>query len=374
MKKKLSKIFKWIFLTLVMLFFATEIVLRLTSETTLRRWSDFKYQPDTLLGYRYLPNSKGTFCNIAYTNDYHFNSLGFPGDEFSPVKKQGIYRIIVVGASDDVGFNTNGPNNYVNLINSYFRTNNIGAEVINCSIDGSGKELQKLKFILGECIDYQPKLVLFAGIFPFEERFRYRTTYKNIRIEYEYQDINIDSVKKLIDEEIDNKCFKIQLYDYSYLFRYICKYYFDNKKSDDYWMPEILNNYLKKNEKVLMGYARSKIFWSVPKPHEKKKPKRETVKYSLEESLKLLSDLKTELSKREVKFVFLRKQQLSEDLKHSFYNNDVPLISLDIIYKDNYNFAELDGHSSQEGHKAIAQKLYKVLIDDIIPQKYIHSN
>lgn len=372
--KKILKIFKWLFLTIVMLFFATEIVLRLTSETTLRRWSDLKYQPDTLLGYRYLPNSKGTFCNIAYTNNYYFNSLGFPGDEFSPVKKQGIYRIILVGASDDVGFNTNGPKNYVNLVNSYFKTNNINAELVNCSIDGSGKELRKLKFIKGECLDYHPDLILFTGRFPFEERFRYRTTYKDIRIEFEYLDTDIDSVKRLIDSEIGDKSFKIHMYDYCYLFRYICKYYFDNKKSDDYWMPGILNNYLKKNEKVLMAYARGKMFWLVLKPHEKKKPKRETIKYSKEESLRLLSDLKTELSKREIKFAYLHKREASGDLKRSFNNNEVPLVCLDVPFKDEYSFGKLDGHSSQEGHKAIAQKLYEVLIDSIIPQEYIHSN
>ena len=160
------KISKWLTIFMVISFFTIEILLRFTAETTLRRWSDFKYQTDTLLGYRYIPNSTGTCCNIAYNNHYYFNSLGFPGEEFSPVKSQATYRIIIVGESDDVGFNTNGPDNYVKLVNSYFRRDDVNAEIINCSIDGSGKELQKMKFIRNECIDFQPDLILFSGVFP----------------------------------------------------------------------------------------------------------------------------------------------------------------------------------------------------------------
>ena len=273
----------------------------------MRRWSDFQYQTDTLLGYRYLENSRGSFCDVAFCNDYYFNSYGLPGDEFSPKKERGTYRIIIVGASDDIGFNTNGPLNYISLTNSYFSANNTKVEIINCSIDGSGKEVPRLTFIKNECLSYQPDLILFSGRFPFEDRFRYRATYKNIRLEFEHLDVDIDSVRTLIDKKIDQKWFNLYVYDLSYIYRYICKYYFDNKNKDDFKMPEILSSYLRKNEKVLSGYIRGRVFWSVPKPNEKKKPKVETKHYSIDESLLLLSEVSSYLSERDVAFMFFEK-------------------------------------------------------------------
>src|SRR5688572_19471775 len=119
--KVFGRILKWAGIIMLLTLLVSEIAFRLFYCKLLDRWETHLYQPDSVLGYRYQPNKKWSFSNIVYANTCSSNSLGFPGKEFNVRKSQGTFRILIVGNSDDTGFNTNGPLCYSLLLDQYFR-------------------------------------------------------------------------------------------------------------------------------------------------------------------------------------------------------------------------------------------------------------
>jgi hypothetical protein len=366
--KPFLKISGLILVSLISMIILTEVALRLTCKKLIR-CSPHMYQTDTLTGYRYQPNAKWTFVNIAIKNACYSNSHGFPGDEFSLKKKEGVYRIIIVGDSNDTGFNTDGPLNYVKLLNKYFQTNNIRVEVINCAIDGKDRGIRNLKLIVKELVNYEPDLILLSKPFPLTDRLRYRTTYKNIQINCLYLN-EMDSAKLYVDKELSHKTFVIHLFDWSYIFRYVCKYYFDNKDDKTKKLAQFIGKSNIKDIYRIRAYARSEMYWLWEKKTEKQL---EIKQYSEDKSLQFLKKVNNALSKKNVKLILFDtyENKNSGHLRKLFNPNGINYLPLNIPPKKEYDFGKLDEHSTQKGHKAIADAFYSVLIDSIIPKEYI---
>lgn len=341
----------------------SEGLLRMTSEKKLSRWTHHNYQVDSLIGYRYIPNSEGTVSNVAYSYSSKINSKGFPGSDFS-VKKEGkSFRILVLGSSDDTGLNTNGPLNYVQVLNNYFRDNNFFVEVINCSIDGKDRAMHNIRFIKNEGITYNPDLILLRNIFPLTDRYKYRSTYtQNIFIEYGKGDPGanyLEDAKRFIDKEVVKKDFRLYLFDYSYVYRYLAKYYLDNEPNSE--------SFLFKSKNKIEGYARRRVYWwdNMFKTLTDEQAKiARTTRYSKEESLQILEELNLELNSKNIKLVlFDTYESKREDyFEEIFTQNGLEYLPLRIPFKEEYSFGEHDGHSSQVGHKAIAEALAIALI------------
>jgi len=238
----------------------TELFLRCTCKRKLSRWNAMVYVPDSILGYRYYPDTTFIISNVAFTNSCTTNSLGFPGDEFSPKKKEGVFRILVIGASDDTGFNSNGSYNYVQRLNKMFHDRNYPVEIINCSTDGSDRIVRDIEFIKKEGILYEPDLVLLRNQLPFKDVFRYRVTYKGNIITSPGLS-GIEPTKKYIDDVLVNKKYWFKIYDWSYIFRYYLKIYFDKKKNDPghkfVYYSDVIFGY--KNLRYLSMYVRREV-------------------------------------------------------------------------------------------------------------------
>lgn len=350
------KLFSRRFLLFFSLLLLIELAFRVKYSTSLNYWSSFAYKPDTAIGYRYLPNSTGIHRNSVYSRNYSINSIGYPGKEYNLQKKRGTIRIIVVGTSDDTGLSTNGIENYVNITNNMFAKTKYTVEILNFSIDGNNKILTNIKIILRECIKYNPDLILLREEFPIVKRFRMRETYNGIIINYANPMTNLDSAKKFIDNEILTRNFQQRLLDNSYIYRGITKYSINHQKDNDFTKAVV--KLLYPNMKVVKGYVRRNLDWSIPNDTADYKP----ITLTEEKSIEILKSVTDTLNRRKVKlFLFSTYQDDKIDYSDLYLKNGINYLPLNVVRRSEYTFGEEDGHSSQEGHKAIAQALFMKL-------------
>jgi hypothetical protein len=229
MMKKIISFLKWSCIVFLGIIVVVEVTLRLTCEKKLARWHAMEYMPDSLIGYRYKPDTFFLNANVAYSNLCKTNKFGFPGDDFEEKKRKGQYRIIVIGTSDDTGFTSDGDQSYVKRLNKIFKENGYNVEVINCSTDGSDRIVRNMQLICNEIVRYQPDMVLLRNQLPLKDILRYRETYRG-HIIYTANLSHIAPTKKYIDEVYTAKNYIFKLFNISYIFRYYCKVYLDFKK------------------------------------------------------------------------------------------------------------------------------------------------
>jgi hypothetical protein len=346
----------FVLLALLILLAAGEIYLRLIDSRKLQNWSAFAYQPDTALGYRYLPLAKGIYRNAAYTRPYVINYAGFPGNEFTEQKPRGIYRILLVGTSDDTGLCTNGPLNYCNLVNAAFKDHGLPVQLVNLSIDGSRRSEQCLRLIRMEGQRLGAGMVLLCNSLPFQSAMRYRSSYKGVTINYARPAANLlDSAHAFIDTAVLIKDNYIRLYDHLYLYRYLAKAMIEHKESAFVkWVSPLLFKDLQK----FSAYARKLLYWS---------KKGDTAKYppticDEATSIDSLKHLNRFLAVRHIKLLTFDSYQRDRDLQPLFGAAGLDYCALGIPRRSAYTFGELDRHSSQDGHKAIATALFRQLM------------
>lgn len=205
------------------------------------------YVPDTVLGYRYYPDTTFIFSNVAFTNSCTTNSLGFPGNDFSPKKQEGIFRILLAGVSDDTGFVSDGSYSYAQRLNQMFQDHHYPVEIINCSTDGSDRIVRNMELIKKEGIDYDPDLILLRDGLPLKDAMRHRMTYRGCIIYTPYLQ-HVEPTKQYIDDVLDNQKHWFKVYDRSYIFRYYLKIYFDIRRLE----PE--HKFVKFSESIF-GYG-----------------------------------------------------------------------------------------------------------------------
>ena len=79
--------------------------------------------------------------------------------DFEKKKKNGVYRILIVGTSDETCFrSTELP--HIHRINEMFANNKYPVRVINCSTDGENLTLRNTELIRNELVSYDPDLIL----------------------------------------------------------------------------------------------------------------------------------------------------------------------------------------------------------------------
>ena len=346
-------------LAFIVIILLTELTLRLTISHQLQKWDTCQYQADSVLGYRYKVNSEGTVYNSAFSRPYKINSHGFAGHEFTTKKDSGIYRIAVVGASEETGLYTNGPLNYINVAEDIFNKNGYKVEIINLAMDGHGRGGRNVEFVKTGCAEYEPDLILFRDMsFPITDFMQYRTTYKGVLIKYtDTSQATLKAAKAYVDNELDHKDFRLYLYDYFYIYRYMAKFYLENYQKSKFWERAGRPFFMDANK--IECYARHLIFW----PKYNLSP---TV-YSVDSSLQIYKEVKEELLKRNTKLIVYSVYKIKDasEMKQLFGKHQLSYLPLEVDRQANFGFGKLDGHASQEGHKAIGACLYKALKDSI---------
>lgn len=356
------------FLILIGGIIVVEIIFRIEAnrQNTLTRWKRHLYQTDSIVGYRYMSDTSWFIQNNAYSKWNHSNSFGFIGDEFTEQKEIGHKRIILVGTSDDAGVNTNGPYSYSIYLEQLLKEKNAKIEVLNCAIDGQHRQLLNIKLIKAELIHYQPDIIILRkNRFPMTHRMRYRETYKDILINC-MSIREFEGAENYVDSIISNKPFIHYLFDCSYIFRKVSKYYLDNVVKDRNSTVVFLERLFFKNRMRINMYARREIYWNWDKYSSKDL---EETEFTEDESTNIYRELNLFLEEWGCKLIvfdaYTLNKEYQDKMQTLFKNINIIYIPLNVKFREEYSFGEKDGHSSQLGHKAIGTAL-SVALDSII--------
>lgn len=359
MKKRLSILI----IVFVSAFVLAEIFLRVFAHQRLTLWERGPIYADKITGYRYTPNQLGVVRNVAFSNNYQANQLGFLSEEFDLDKPLDVFRVIIIGSSEEAGIDTNGPNNYVNLLRNYFRDKKV--EIMNWSIDGLDRSKKNIDLLRSTCINYKPDLVLMRGDFPVSDNVDFRTSYKGHVIWYYKFGESLADTKKYIDETLIAFSFKNFLLQNFYTVRLVGKYCLDNSSN---FSKSLFSTFFNNDRLYLEGYMRKKVLAIGSKSPS-------TLFFSAKESMSLYIDLKKDLEEINCNLVFFNTYFEGNNFKnYLFSKNDIEFLALDIDRKPEHSFGKLDGHSNQVGHKLIADTFYQKLYDSkLIPVKYFND-
>ncbi|WP_025742486.1 hypothetical protein [Aquimarina pacifica] len=358
--KKIKKI-KLVFLAFLVMFILIEILLRITSSDQLRQFKRPQYIADSELGYRYLPGAEGYKTTAAFSNKYKINSDGFNWDEFEVEKEPGMFRIALIGASDDTGTDTDGPNCYARLLQKKFKENGDNIEIMNFSIDGQNRAFSNIKLAYRSIEKYKPDLILTNAIFPIASRIEYRETYKGFQIGYFNENESLEETKKFIDEKFSSPTLFTRVYDTSYIFRYMVKVYIEKRESS---FEKFMTKYVFKSRRYVRGYTRNRF--TLEKPPLKK--------LTLEESKNIYKKACDSVKLLNSRLMLFVPYKIPPEIPNLLADGGIDYLGLDIERLPEYSFGKRDGHTNQVGHKVIAEVFYeKFLTENIIPKKYFSN-
>lgn len=142
----------------LILFMLLELSLRV-----LKIQSDNFIKQDPVLGWTHLANKEGYSVSKEFRVKRRLNKDGFIGRDFSYIKKEDTYRIVIAGDSLTEGFQVNEADTYSALIES--KINNAGldkkVEVLNMGVAGYGTQ-KELYVIEKKGLKFDPDLLIMA--------------------------------------------------------------------------------------------------------------------------------------------------------------------------------------------------------------------
>lgn len=288
---KKKKLYFGLIIIAVILF--SEIFVKVFFKDKLReRAYPLFFQPDTLIGFKYIPDSTSFKITPAFKNKIKINNIGFTGKDVDIQKKDDSYRIVFVGSFVATGIDLNYGKSFVEILNEIYKKNNKNIEIVNCSIEGAERSTYQLNLIKYYVPKLMPDMVILTPEFPLKNQIRYRKRYKDYMIVYYDYSIDLNPVYNLID----NKYYKPNLfkflYDNIYSFRYLCKYYSENDNGITRFITKIRN----KSKDDISGYITKKVFY-------RKHPKG-IEEYSIDSSLVSLYNIRKFLEGMGIDFYF----------------------------------------------------------------------
>ena len=301
------------------------------------------YQPDSLYGFSYIPNSKDIRIKPSFRDSIFVNSQGFLGNDFETEKKDGYKRIVIVGASNSAGTSLGTKKRFTQFLQDIFNSKNIKVEVLNCAIDTPGNILLIYERIKNQFIDFHPDAVLVEKPkMPIEYKSITREIYNNYLMTYPFKNkAGRKECVRVVDNMNDYRTI-VSLCRSSYIFRFLLR---------QYW-----NHFRHENHKIF-NYMFALYRNAVLYPQESKF-------LSKEESSQQLLDLKNYMNNKESQlyfFDFVSNLSMAKDYKIEEYYD---LINLKLDFSDDANFVEDDAaHFSEKAHQKMAEQLYLVLMN-----------
>lgn len=347
----MKKIYRF-FLRLFLLLVFCELILRIFFYQPLKiRQQPAVYTGDTRFGFLPVPRAHGikSIPNIHQT--FTLNNQGFIGPDFQPTKKNGIYRIIIVGYSNLEGFYVSEKENAISLLQSKLITSGYRAEVINCSIGGGGyRKIQQYRFLKEWISKYQADMILFETGLPFYDQFISKEAYRGYLINYWTGSAGSKEDAERIVDNIWSSSAPRFLYRAFYSLRVLSKIYLrvierGKRKST---FAKCLNAFIENEVKLDIDPAKG-------------------TRSSITESVQLLQDLVDDYKKRNTKIVmFQLPNKGSIQRTINFYNvsqaYNLPVIKAFTDESKNASFFFDDDHLNANGHKILADSLYASLI------------
>ncbi len=225
MYKKLRKVFKYVLLSGLVLWLLAEVALRIFyhEQLKLREYPQI-YNPDHKIGYRYIPNRDATIDMPSISKDFRINNQGFYGPDFDTQKKEGVFRIAVVGSSQATGIWLDSEESFSMKLEKLLQDQGKPVEVINLSIDGRFRDEESI--ILAEELVpvFNPDLVLISTSMPFVRGDVFRDIYRGYVMIYSSRKFSKSNCMRRIDY-LERHTFLKTLYNISYCARAACRYY-----------------------------------------------------------------------------------------------------------------------------------------------------
>ncbi|TBO44306.1 hypothetical protein [Pedobacter kyonggii] len=342
----MNRTFKYIGISLLF-FFIVEVFLRFSFHEQLKdRIYPLIYQPDSLIDYRFIPNTHSKISGAGISlKDVYINSKGYSFKEFKSKKQLGVYRIIIVGASSSGNIYMNGRQNYSDKLQKSFDKMGCKVEIINCSIDGSGRQKANLDLINTEILQFDPDLIILEFSLPFMSKNLSRAVYKDYVIEYEANSERSREFGIQIVDYLNTHKYLTCFYDASYLVRLLCKYYIENNDNDI-----IMRR---------MEAYKTKIIRPDPIG-----VKRAYVCYPISTTMKLLKETRDNVAVHNCKLLLMnsvikldKNNPVDNELKDSLDKNRFEYFFPGLEFKDIHKSLP-DHHLNEKGHEMIAKALY----------------
>ncbi len=203
---KSSKLSLLIIISLVVSALVSEIALRIIKLPQLSYGDNLPlvYQKDEELGFKFIPNSEGVYKRyFEWETDIKINSHGWRDYEYPYEKKDGVYRIAVIGDSFTANMETPLDKTYTKVLEKLLQ-NNISKqiEVLSFAIDGTGTDYH-YKVLKQYALKYHPDMIIHAffynDIADVQQGKLYRSIYHGRLIQYQNQK-ELDRAKQNIDK------------------------------------------------------------------------------------------------------------------------------------------------------------------------------
>lgn len=138
-----------------------EAVLRMVWTLPMHPWDQSFIEYDSILGWRKIPHAKGKYVTDEYEVFEHFNSRGIRGPEYAYEKKNGWYRILVLGDSHAEGYTVDFEGLFSEVMKEWLNESagKPKVEVINSGTRGYSTD-QEFLFFKQEGKQYQPDLTI----------------------------------------------------------------------------------------------------------------------------------------------------------------------------------------------------------------------
>ncbi|MBI1870499.1 MAG: SGNH/GDSL hydrolase family protein [Chlamydiae bacterium] len=160
-----------IWIGIILFFIGLEVVLRINAfksndfsenHSVLKEKEEVQFfEYDPLLGWKGKPSVSGYQIGKHDKVWVSLNSLGFREKEFSPQKKTGIKRILILGDSQTWGSGVEQDERFSDVLEQLLKEHEVSVEVLNLGMTGYGTDQEFLLYQkLG--VDYLPDLVIVA--------------------------------------------------------------------------------------------------------------------------------------------------------------------------------------------------------------------
>ena len=339
----------------LLLIAAAELVLRIQYREQLKIGAyPLVYELDPHLGYGYRPGAVSWISVPSISKEVRINANGFHGPEFERAKGEGVFRVAVVGSSNETGIWMDGDRPYTQILQELYRRDGRRIEVLNFAVDGQYRDLANLRLIEAHALEYDPDLVLLHVALRILDDVLYRESYRGYVYEpghSGHSEEDVQRVRRQAQRYLDRLESRalLPLYDASYVVRAVHRRFFTpevdfiidfNERS----LGRDLEIYRRKRLEI--GHVRKQI--------------------SQDESLSLVVQTQAAVERAGARlYVFL--YDANPEVQEEFARYGLPCLALDLPL-DRSLVHEHDGHYNQEGHEVIARRFLE-LLEGIVPER-----
>lgn len=191
------------------------------------------YQEDEALGYRYVPSTSSMVCIPGICKLARTNPGGLVGTHFKREKRDGVFRIALVGDCDSTGIWMDSGQPFGEHLEHMLRADGMSVEVYNFSQDGEWQDVERLRRAILDVPSYQPDFVLLQiDQFPLVMTNEHRAIYRNYVVSW---GADIPGARRAAESRVDrieSHGILISLYQLSFIVRAIAHRYKNVSKSE----------------------------------------------------------------------------------------------------------------------------------------------